>query len=518
MKATRTLALAITLSSLVIVVPAWAQQKPNEIICAVTGAGVQSTRDGVLVDPMSYVGNLIYNGLVTGGVPEFSPDLVESWTTSADGLTWTFILRKGVKFHDGTVLTASDVEAVYKQILDPAAESPALPLYGMMKSAKAIGASTFEVKLKEPYSSLLYLMMRPIKPASFVSSAALAPGTGPFKVAQQSPTEVALEANREYFGGKPRLDRVTFRACADQKKAWVALMQGEVEAVTDLEEEDYEVIKADPRFRTYESLDGFVYSLIFNTRDPLLSQPDLRRAISSAIDRGDIISRALQDAAVPATGPFLPGSFAADPDPSLQAFDLPKARQALAKLGWKDTDGDWTLEKDGKELTLSIIADKGDTMKEAVATRLQWQLMQAGIRTEVEFLTEQELFMKRLFPGRFQAVIMQTNAFGDPDQPLTAFWTSASIGTSNLAQYGNTTLDRMIGQARAAADGTTRRNLYRGIGRLLATEAPAAFLFVKKRYSATSARIAGVDASRSESFYDSSLKDWYITDTSKGGR
>jgi peptide/nickel transport system substrate-binding protein len=303
----------------------------------------------------------------------------------------------------------------------------------------------------------------------------------------------------------------------DQKKAWVALLRGEVDAVTDLEQEDYETIRNDARFKTWEMPDSFCYSLIFNTRDPLLTQPGVRKAIVAAIDRADLIDRALEGAGISANGPMLPESPFTDPDPSLQAYDLPMAKRLLAGLGWKDADGDWVLEKGGQELVLRVLVDEGDTAKGAAAKRLQWQLLQAGIKAEFEFLPLQQLFGERLFTGEFQAVFMQSNTLGDPDQILSAFWHSRSIGRSNLAGYRNLEVDRLIDLGRVTVDPGRRREIYRSIHRILAADAPAAFLFVKKRFSATSARIAGV-ASSIEAFYNVSLKDWYLVDTSTGGR
>ena len=152
-----------------------------------------------------------------------------------------------------------------------------------------------------------------------------------------------------------------------------------------------------------------------------------------------------------------PASSFLDPDPSLQAFDPVKAKKLLADLGWKDTDNDWVLEKGGQELSIQVLADKGDTVKEAAANRLQWQLLQAGIKVEFEFLPIQQLFGERLIPGKFQAVFMQSNALGDPDQLLSAFWHSSSIGRSNLSGYRNPEVDRLIDLGRATSDPGRRR-------------------------------------------------------------
>ncbi len=496
-----------------------AQTTPNQIVCAFKRLGPEEMESTTPFDFLATsFGSLVYSGLVNVGIDgEFAPDLAERWDVSPDGLTWTFSLRKALTYHDGTPLAASDVAAMYGRILDPSNESPLGAIYRMVKEVVAEGSDRVRVKLFAPYGPLPYLMMRSVVPDRPPSASSYPPGTGPFLFAGMSDDELVFEANPEYYGGRPKLDRVVFRMYPDQKKAWVALLRGEVDAVTDLELEDYITIRNDARYRTWEMPDSFCYSLIFNTRDLLLSQPGVRKAIVAAIDRVDLIDRALEGAGIAASGPFLPGSQFTDPDPSLQAYDLPMAKRLLADLGWKDTDGDWVLEKGGQELVLRILVDKGDTSKDAAAKRLQLQLLQAGIKAEFEFLPPQQLFSERLIPGKYQAVFMQSNTLGDPDQMLNAFWHSSSIGRSNLAGYRNLEVDRLIDLGRVTVDPGRRREIYRGIHRILAADAPAAFLFVKKRFSATSARIAGV-ASSIEAFYNVLLKDWYLVDTSTGGR
>lgn len=496
-----------------------AQSIPNQIVCAFKRLDPEQMESTTPFDflAMSF-GSLIYSGLVYGDLnEEFKPDLAERWETSADGLSWSFLLRKNLIYHDGSRFEADDVAMLYRRILDPSSASPLRAIYRMVKSVSAEGSDKILVELTAPYGPLPYLMMRSVVPNRPVPAGSYLPGTGPFKFISMTPDEVILEANDDYYGGRPKLDRVVFRMYPDQKKAWVALLQGEVDAVTDLEREDYAAIRNDKRFTTWEVLDSFCYSLIFNTNDPLLSQSGMRKAIAAAIDRTDLIDRTLEGAGVAANGPFLPGSPFCDPDRPLQVYDLTKAKRLLADLGWKDADNDWILEKSGQELAIRVLVDRGDTVKEAVSRRLQWQLLQAGIKVEFEFLHPQQLFGERLLPGRFQAVLMQSNTLGDPDQMLSAFWHSSAIGRSNLAGYRNPDIDRLIDLGRITTDASRRREIYRAIHRILAEEAPAAFLFVKKRYSATSARIGNVTLSIG-SFYNLSLKDWYLVDTSTEGR
>jgi peptide/nickel transport system substrate-binding protein len=333
-------------------------------------------------------------------------------------------------------------------------------------------------------------------------------GSGPFAFQGWDEERILLSANPEYFEGRPYLDRVEVRWYPDQSLAWSALMQGEVDLVMDLELEDYRVIRGDPRFKIYDYLGIFYHTLLFNLSDPLLADAELRRALDLVVDREDLIEQALDGGAVQTTGPFRPGTWPYDPEVPATRYDPGRAGEILATLGWRDTDGDLILDKDGRELSFTILADEGDLLKEAVARRIKWQLFRAGIRAEVELLPPQELFEQRLYPGEFQATILQFNAGVDPDKFTHLFWHSENIGYSNLGAYGNPEVDRLIEAGRTSLDFEERKSLYRGIHALIARDRPALFLYMRKVFFAASARLEGINAAP-ELLYPS-IQDWYI--------
>ena len=465
--------------------------------------------------------NLLFNGLIRFNERlEIVPELAESWRVSPDGITWTFNIRKDVRFHDGTELTADDVLFTFNWILNPANRSPLSALFQPVKSFSAEGTYVFKVLLKEPYGPLPYLMMRSIVPARLLKGGAVAEaefgkhpiGTGPFKLSELKPGQLVFDANESYFEGRPLLDRIVFKVFADQKKAWASLVQGDTDVVTDLDREDYEVIRNDNRFKVYDLPDVFCYTLLFNLKDPLFSQQKIREAVSLVIDRTDIVEKALSGAGIPTTGPFRPGTWPYNPDPALQTFDPSKAAKILADLGWKDTDGDWVLEKGKEELRFTVLMDQGDRSKEATAQRLQWQLLQAGIRMDVEVLPFQELLQKRLAPGTFQAVLLQFNTSGDPDSSANTFWNSASIGRSNFGSYMSRDADRLIEEGRKTSDPGKRQEIYQKLHSLLASDVPAVFLYYKQWYCAVSSRLNGIGKT-TEFFNASSIKNWYLTES-----
>jgi peptide/nickel transport system substrate-binding protein len=462
------------------------------------------------------IGSLIFNTLVNIDEQlEYVPELAESWQVSDDGRTWDFYLRDGVEFHDGEELDAEDVVFTYQSMLNPATESPIAPLYSVVAGIEAIGSRQIRFHLTEPYSSLPYLLLLEIIPAHLFA-ASLTPeefarnpvGTGPFRFESWDAERIVLSANPDYFEGRPYLDRVIVEQYPDQSRAWSALMQGEVDVVMDLELEDYRVLENDARFRTHSYLEVFYHTLLFNLQDPLFASADMRRAVDLAVDRRDLIDHALNGWAVETTGPFRPGTWPYDPEVPQSRYDPAQADRILADLGWADTDGDLILDKRGEELAFTILADRGDLLKEAVARRIKWHLFQVGIRVEVESLSPAELFEERLFQGNFQAVLLQFNAGADPDKFTRLFWHSENIGSSNLGAYGNSEVDRLIEVGRTSLDTEERRRLYRRIHALIALDHPVVFLYVRKIFFATSARLEGINTAP-ELFYQS-IKDWYI--------
>jgi peptide/nickel transport system substrate-binding protein len=337
-------------------------------------------------------------------------------------------------------------------------------------------------------------------------------------LSEWTPGKIILDANPSYFEGRPHIDRVVFKKFEDQKRAWTSLMQGSTDVVFDIDQEDFSVIKDDKRFTTYEYLDTFCFALIFNTRSEPFSSSELRKAISFAIDKNDLVSKALLGGGVATTGPFPPGSWAYNPDPSIQAFDPQKAGKLLADLGWVDTDGDWIREKNGQKLQFTVLINDNDKLQEATAKRLQWQLLQAGIRLDVKILPIAELVPNHLLNGNFQATIVNLNTMDNPDRMSSTFWDSSSIGAFNMSAYSNPEVDRLIRIGRTTSADKGKATIYQRIHKLLASDAPAVFLYFKKRYTALSGRLHGFQAGQTSQIGISFI-NWYISGASqKEGR
>ncbi len=465
----------------------------------------------------SAVTSLIYNGLAHyDDKMRLVPELAEGWEISPDGMSWTVHLRSGVKFSDGSRLTADDVAASLKWATDPKNRGVQAGQADYVKSVQIPDARTIRLVFASANPSAESILTVSIVPArklragdSAADLARNALGTGPFRLREHEPGQLVFDANPMYLQGRPYLDRIVLKVFPDQKSAWVALMQGEIELVTDIDYEDCSVVENDSRFTVADYLDFFCYAVFFNLKDPLLSQTPIRRAISAGIDRGDLVNKVLLGAGTPSTGPFRPSTWAYDPDPTLQAFDPARARRILADLGWKDSNGDWILDKDGKPLRFTMVITEGDRTSEDTAKRLQWQLLQVGIQMNVDPQTMEVAMQDTIPKGKFQAILLPANAGIDPDGVATRFWHSSSIGRLNISSYSNAAVDRLIDQGKTTLDLNRRAVSYHEIHRIISTDVPAAFLFFKKRYVAMTSRLRGVTDSHA-GFFDSTVYQWYL--------
>jgi len=488
----------------------------------------QPTTLNALYTPEGYaalIENFFTDGLITfseSGQP--IPELAESWDVSPDGLTWTFHIRKGVLFSDGTELTADDVQFTYDKGNDPRYGSRYASFAQVVKNFMPDGKYSFKIILKNAYGALPVLLGRPIVPKHLLRDQAAEEyyakhpiGTGPFTLTEWTPGQLIFDANPNYFLGRPHLDRITFKVFPDNKSAWVSMMQGHADFVPEVDYDDYRVIKGDPRFAAYEHLDDFCYSLFFNNKDPLFSDPRIRQAISVAIDRKDLTDTVLQSEGVAANGPFKPGTWAYSPDANGQSYDPAAAKKILTDLGWKDSSKGWVLTKNGQELRFKTAIYSGSSIEELTAKRLQWQLLLVGIRMDIDEMPVPDLLKKMSQPGSFQSMLVQFNTYQDPDTSAGLLWYSRSNTAGNFTSYSNPAVDRLIDLGRSTSDFSARKGIYQQMHGLIAQDAPAAFLYFSNSFTATSSRLHG-PTSRGVAQIVGYVQNWYVTSETSTGR
>ena len=454
---------------------------------------------------------LVYDGLVElDSNTKVVPNLAERWEVSEDGLEWVFHIRRGVKFHDGSTLSSHDVKYTYDYLLDPANRHATGRQLDFISSTEARDDFTFVLHLAYPFTGVLYALNSFIAPMPEAGGGLYFQpvGTGAYRFVYRDERQIVLEAFDEYHRMKPAIPSVVFRYMPSKEAAWAALLQGDVDVIVDLSLSDYELIEDNPKFTVYEYPSSFYYTLLFNTDDPILQDPALRRAIVTAADRADLIHVALDDKAIPARGPFGPNSDIHMAGLDRDRADVKDAMERIANLGWVDTDRDGIREKDGRDLRFELIIDEGDPIKERVARRLRWQLFQIGVGVDVKKYAVSEYLSERLIPGAYQLSVLQFNATSDPASSLMLFWHTEAIGRSNPARYSNPRVDRLIEEARHSLDPDFRDQTFHRINELITEDAPAAFLFFRNHYIAASSRIVITNVRVGSIF--GGVRKWYF--------
>ena len=465
--------------------------------------------------------DLIFNKLIRwSSKGDVEPDLAERWDVSADGLVYTFYLRKGVKFHDGVECTAEDVKFTFDKIIDPQVNSPFRSSFQLVKDFKVVDQYAFQVILKKPVVSFIYRLIREIAPKHLLEKADLRSsyfnfhpiGTGPFKFKDwTNDNQIILEYNPDYYEGRPYLDEIMVKTYSDSRELWAALMRQEIDLVLFLEREDYEIVKNDPSFKTYVfPVDGY-YAIVYNLDDPILADKKAREAIASAIDRKSLIQRIAFGYGLESDGPFYPDSFAFNPQVKPVEFNPDKATALLSEAGWKDIDQDGVLEKDEEELEIRILVDARNDIQRRIIMLLRQQLQEAGIKLKVQLYdNEQMLTQEFLEQNKSQAQLKLLMAGMDPDQVGDEWFGKGLEKIRYLWSYKNVEIERYFALGRINQDKKKREWIYQEIHRFIYQDQPVCFLYFPFWFHAVSAKFENTDKLFTLSMPFYAIKDWRL--------
>lgn len=472
---------------------------------------------------------LVFNSLVRiNSRGDIVADLADSWDISPDGLVYTFYLRPGVvRFHDGRELTAEDVKFTFDRIMDKEIRSPLRSAYESVERFEAVDKYVFQVRLKKPYAAFLYRMVRYIIPKHILEGRDLRTdgfnfhpvGSGPFKFKQWTEDgRIILEYNRDYYEGRPCLDRIEIKVYANSRDIWVAFMRQEVDFVLFIEREDYEVVKNDPAFKAYAFAIDHYYVLVHNLEDAFLSNIKVREAIAYGVDRPGLIERAAFGYGLECLGPFYPQSLGFNPEVKPFEYNPQKARELLAQAGFRDLNNDGILEKDGEELAVKVLIDARNALYERMAMVLRQQLQEIGIKIKIVFYDNNSLLNREyIAQERIQAQL--TLLFGGPaSEQESDIWASAKEKYNRLWTYRNAEVDGLFDSGESAPD-NDKRKIYRQIHGIIYREQPACFLYYPFVFHALSNKFGNTEDFFTLNMPHYTMKDWYVkTDSIKERR
>lgn len=432
------------------------------------------------------------NGYLFNGLVKYDRDLklvgelAEFWDVRQKGLEIVFHLRKNVLWHDGVPFTADDVVFTYQRLIDPKVMTPYGSDFALVKSVTAVDPHTVQVIYKEPFAPALeswgigMIPKHVFEKGDFNTSPAnRAPvGTGPFVFKELKTDEKAvLVANSNYFEGRPNIDRVVIRVIPDSSVQFLELRSQTIDSMG-LTPDQY--IAYDSFFQNHQKFryPSFSYTFFgFNLQRDMFKDLRVRQALAMALDKREIIDGVLLGYGRSATGPFPPSSWAFDPTVPELPFDPIRAKALLGEVGWRDTDNDGILDKDGKPFSFTVITNQGNKIREQTAIILQAHLARIGIKVDVRVLEWSSFIHDFVDKGNFDAIILGWNLGRDPDQYLIWHSSQKGEGRYNFIGYQNPSADKLWEEGRQTFDQAKRQAIYRKLHRMIAGDLPYIFLY-----------------------------------------
>ena len=470
----------------------------------------------------SSICELVYNGLTKVDKDlNIVGDLAEGWDVAEGGLSITFHLRKGVKWHDGAPLTAEDVRFTYETILDPETGCPYISSYAGIKKIRVLDPHTIRFDYTRPYAPALLKFGMGIIPKHLFEGIedirktpyARSPvGTGPYMFFRWKTGEyIILEENPDYYEHVPGIKRYVYRIAPDQAVQFLELASGGIDSMA-LNPYQFRYRSNTPEFRErikkYRYLAHSYTYIGYNLKDPLFSDGRVRRALNYAINKREIIDAVLLGLGEPCTGPFLKGSPYYDESLRGYDYDPKKAALLLREAGWRDADGDGILEKGKQEFRFTLVTNQGNQVREDIAAVVQGQWAKLGIKAQINVVAWAAFLDQFVNKKNFQAVILGWTIPIDPD-PYTV-WHSGSMreGGLNFISYSNRRVDELIERGREEFDVSLRKEMYHEIQKLISEDAPYTFLFFPYATPAVAKRFKGIEPAPAGIGYN--FIDWYV--------
>lgn len=392
--------------------------------------------------------------LVTiGNDGRIMPRILESWTSTPDGLVWRLKVRRGIRFHDGSPVTAPELTP------QMSAELSGYSL-GAVQSVEAEGDDVIRIALREPYGFLL-------EDISLITAQRTVDGktyyTGPYAIVEDTPDRLVVRAVDEHYRGDPTIDQVDARLYPDQRNAWSALMRGEIDMLYSVSRDSLDFIRSESSISVSTFTRPFVFLLGLNHAHPQLRNARVRRALDLAVDRDALIATGLANEAEPADGHVWPHHWAYDSS-AANAYDPQRARQLLEEAGLP-------LQREPGRMParLRLRCAVYPPMRK-LALVLQRQLAAVDVDLQLELVPYGEM-IERLPKGDYDTFVFEMVSARGLKWPYQ-FWHSSTL----FLEHGYAGADDVLEQLRVASTDEDIRRAVSAVQHRFKENPPAIFL------------------------------------------
>ena len=424
------------------------------------------------------------------------PALAEKWTISPDGKEVIFTIRKGVKFHNGDVLTTKDVAFSLNRAIKSAYTSK---FTSVMESAEAVDDTSVKLKLKHAYGPILFCVANPS--LAIVSQKAVEAagdsfgkkpiGTGPYKfVNWVSGEKIDFTRFDDYFRGPAKIKNVTFKFVTDATTAAIALEKGEIDVLHNPSKSDRKAQMANQNLQYHEIESAYYYHISMNNKNGPFSDKRVRQAVSYAIDRQNVVLGGLDGIGAPDEAPMPPSAFGYPKDFKNNPYDPEKAKKLLAEAGYPNG------------LTVKFKINQA-AMYSKPAEVIQEQLRKVGINAELE-LMERATYLEEV-TKKFNydiSLYVITALLPDADYVCYTRLHSSMLGNGNNFTLTNIPkLDAALDKGRTSQSKEERYAAYREVSEIVKDEAPLIPVMTAKFAIVANKAVKGVTSSTVDLHY-----------------
>jgi peptide/nickel transport system substrate-binding protein len=440
----------------------------------------------------------IFETLVTYGYQnQIVPQLATSWEVSDDGLTWTFNLREGVFFHDGTLFDSETARTALEM------HNKKHPGHlGDILFIKAVDSKTLEITHAEPFSPLLYelgwFIFSMASPSAFDEDGNIvkAIGTGPYKADLWIPDEkMTLVPNDRYWGKRSGLQKIILKNIPDPATRIMALQAGEIDMIIDsggVLPDDVGLLERDPQIKVLKRPQSTSHYLVLNCRISPFRDRNTRKALLYAFDKAAIVKNLLRAGKVASS--IITSDIVDWHQGACRAmYDPDRAKALLKESGWFDLNNDGFLEKEEQIFQVTILLTTQQVSMgpdKMIAEHIQGKLRDLGIKASIQVL-EKGAYYAKVSSGKSHHILLAAYPFLGPHNVLYRSFYSKGDWNRRGNFYYNERMDSLLDRAKRTMDKQKRKDLYGEVQNLSCEDAVIIPLYESVLINAVRTHIRG---------------------------
>jgi len=486
--------------------------EPNNLIAMIAGDSASSAIAGQIFNALlKYDQNLGFEG-----------DLADSWTISDDYKKITFNLKQDIKWADDKPFTCEDVLFTWKKVTDPDTRTPYGSDYQLVSSASCANNHIFIAEYDEPYApaletwASLHILPEHLLKNENINDTyfSLNPTGTNFYALDEWTTgqQVKLKTNPNSVHGRPLLEKKITRIIPDLSSQFMELIAGNIDLMN-INPIQYSRVfpsrsELNDKINLYKEMgNGYTY-FGFNLKKKPFDDLNIRKAISYAINKEEIINGVLLGLGEEITSPYKPGTYWENKSINKISFDVGKSRELLEKSGYQ-LNANNIYEKDGKPLAFEILTNQ-NKQREMTAVLIQRRLQDIGIDVSIRVIEWASFVNRFIKTGEFEAVVLGWSLSLDPDQ--YSIWHSSQDGPGqfNFIGYNNPRVDTLLENGRKELKNEKRKQIYDEFSKIIYDEQPIIYLYAGYGLTAIHKKIKGVKKITPPAGVFHNDYEWYI--------